>query len=84
MSKQVTVEELIANIAAHLDEVKNGESLTIVQDGKQIATMTPHVMQTRVEYPFRDLDFGPPVNLPFDVTDLIREDRDHEIKKHGF
>ena len=29
MSKVITVEELIANIAAHLAEVKNGETLTI-------------------------------------------------------
>lgn len=85
MSKEVTVTELIANIAAHLDEVKNGETLTIVQDGKQIATMTPHVVQQAVKYPFRDLKFGPrPKNLRTDPTDLIREDRDYEEKKHGF
>lgn len=85
MSKEVTIEELIANIAVHLDEVKNGETLTIVQDGKRIATMTPHVEQRGVKYPFRDLKFGPrPKNLRTDPTDLIREDRDHEEKKHGF
>jgi antitoxin (DNA-binding transcriptional repressor) of toxin-antitoxin stability system len=85
MSREITVEELIANITAHLDEVKNGETLTVVdQDGKQVATITPHTMQEVVKYPFRDLDFGAPVNLPFDVTDLIREDRDYERKNHGF
>lgn len=84
MSKEITVEELIANITQHLDDVKNGETLTVVdQDGNQVATITPHETQQRTKYPFRDLDFGPPVNLPFDVTDLIREDRDYERKKHG-
>ena len=85
MSREITVEELIANIATHLDEVKNGETLTIMQDGKQIATMTPHLSSERVKYPFRDLKFGPrPKNLRTDPTDLIREDRDYEEKKHGF
>ena len=85
MSKEITVEELIANIAHHLDEVKNGETLTIIQDGERIATMTPSVVQKGVKYPFRDLKFGPrPKNLRTDPTDLIREDRDYEQKKHGF
>ena len=86
MSKEVTVEELIANIAAHLAEVKNGETLTIVQDGEQVATLTPpQIVQKGVKYPFRDLKFGPrPKNLRTDPTDLIRDDRDYEEKKHGF
>ncbi len=85
MSKEITVEELIANIAAHLDEVKNGETLTIVQDGKQIATMKPHLSWESVKYPFRDLKFTPLKKpLSVDPTDLIREDRDYEEKKHGF
>lgn len=85
MSREITVEELIANIAAHLDEVKNGETLTIVQDGKQIATMTPHVVQAGVKYPFRDLYISPlkkPISV--DPTDLIREDRDSEDEKHRY
>lgn len=83
MSKEVTVAELIANIAAHLDEVKNGETLMIVQDGQQIATMTPHVTRPRMKYPFRDLKFTPlDKPLEIDPTDLIREDRDAEDEKH--
>lgn len=83
MSKVVTVEELIADIATHIDDVKNGETLTIVQDGKEVATMTP-VAQKGVKYPFRDLKFGPrPEGLRSDVTQLIRDDRDSEFKKHG-
>ena len=85
MSREITVEELIANIAQHIDEVKNGETLTIVQDGAPIATMTPRVVQKGVKYPFRDLQFAPLEKpLPIDPTDLIREDRDYEKKKHGF
>jgi len=79
MSKEVTVQELIANIEAHVAEVKKGESLTIVDEGKPVATITPHVK------PFRDLKFGPPPErLRTDPVDVIREDRDYERKKHGF
>lgn len=85
MSKEVTVEELVADISAHLDAVKNGETLKITQDGKHIATIAPHASQQGVKYPFRDLEFSPLRKpLSVDPTDLIREDRDHEEKKHGF
>ena len=85
MSKEITVEELIANIAAHVAEVKTGETLTIVEDGHPVATITPTRGKPGMRYPFRDLDFGPrPKNLRSDPTDLIREDRDSEWKKHGF
>ena len=85
MSKVITVEELIANIATHLAEVKNGETLTITEDGAQVATMTPHIVQKGMKYPFRDLKFGPrPKGLKTDPAEIIREDRDAERKKHGF
>jgi antitoxin (DNA-binding transcriptional repressor) of toxin-antitoxin stability system len=84
MSKQVTVEELIANIAEHVADVKKGETLTIVEDGTQIATLTPQT-EKRAKYPFRDLKFGPrPEGLKTDPAQIIREDRDAERKKHGF
>ena len=87
MSKVVTVEELIADIATHIDDVKNGETLTIVQDGKEVATMTPPVAQKGVKYPFRDLKFGPrPTGLRTDPAQIIIDERDQERsgKKHGF
>lgn len=85
MSKEVTVEELIANIADYVAEMKNGETLIVMEGGRQVATVTPAVGKPGMRYPFRDLKFSPrPKNLRSNSTDLIREDRDAEIKKHGF
>jgi antitoxin (DNA-binding transcriptional repressor) of toxin-antitoxin stability system len=85
MSKEITVEELIANIAEHVAEVKNGETLTVVEGGETVFTITPRIVQRGMRYPFRDLKISPgPERLSIDSTTLIREDRDSEFKKHGF
>ena len=85
MSKEITVEELIANIAAYVAEVKSGQTLTVVDGGETVFTVTPRIVQRGMRYPFRDLKISPgPGKLSVDSTQLIREDRDSEIKKHGF
>ena len=80
MSKYITVAELREKLEEIIAEVEAGESVTIVreiQDGRS-------VVQQGKRYPFRDIDFGPrPKNLRSDPTDLIREDRDSELRKHG-
>lgn len=84
MSKEVTVEELIANIAQHVADVKNGETLKVVEAGETVFTITPRVIQRGMRYPFRDLKISPgPEKLSIDSTTLIREDRDSEFKKRG-
>lgn len=73
MSKEVTVDELREKLDAIIAEVEAGESVTIVRE------------KTAGEpYPFRGFDPGPrPQNLRSDPTDLIREDRDAELRKQG-
>ncbi|HYI10820.1 MAG TPA: hypothetical protein VEK57_17300 [Thermoanaerobaculia bacterium] len=86
MSKEVTVEELRERLDEVLTDVKAGETVTILENGRNIGTFGPtiRVAQRGVRYPFRNFDFGGrPKNLTSDVTELIREDRDSELKKHG-
>jgi antitoxin (DNA-binding transcriptional repressor) of toxin-antitoxin stability system len=85
MSKQVTVEELTENIREHLAEVRQGETLEIIEDGRTIASMRPTIVQRGVPFPFREFDPGPPLNLPVDPVDLLIEEREYERsgKKYG-
>lgn len=84
MSKEVTVEELRERLDEVVADIENGKDIVILRDGKRIGTFQPAVVQKGVRYPFRNFDFGGrPKNLTSDVTELIREDRDSELKKHG-
>ncbi len=88
MSKEITVEELAADLASHVAEVKQGETLTIVEDGKAIATIAPALtfVHRGVPYPFRGFDPGPPLNLGDKAVEMLIEERERERsgKKHGF
>lgn len=82
MTRTVTVEELREKLEEIIAEVKAGETVTIVPDEQ--AANGAGVAQKGKRFPFRDLKFEP-LDLPFtvDAVKLIREDRDHELKKHG-
>jgi hypothetical protein len=80
MSREVTVEELRENLEQIIAEVEAGESVTIVKEPGQL-----RLSQEGKRFPFRDIVISPlkrPITI--DVVDLIREDRDDEIRKHGF
>lgn len=80
MSREVTVEELRENLEQIIAEVEAGESVTIVKEPGQLS-----ISQKGRRFPFRDIVITPlkkPVTI--DAVDLIREDRDDEIRKHGF
>lgn len=90
MSKVVTIEELVAHIDEFVDDVKRGETLTLVQDGESIATMAPlsdAIQYVHVPKPGVRLgDFRPTDRLkgPIpDALDLVNEDRDGEWEKNG-
>ena len=86
MSKKVTLEDLAADLPAHVHEVKGGETLTIVENGHEIATITPTIEAHGVRYPFRGFDFGQrPAGLKSDPADIIIDDRERERsgKKYG-
>jgi antitoxin (DNA-binding transcriptional repressor) of toxin-antitoxin stability system len=87
MNKKLTVSELAADLPARVDDVKHGDTLTIIENGQEIATITPTIVQPGVRHPFRNFDFGKrPANLKLDPADIIIEEREHERsgKKFGF
>ena len=83
MSKQVTVEELREKLDELLAEVEAGECVTVTREGRPVWSIGPTFVHRGVPFPFRDFDPGPPLNVTVDAVDLIREDRDHELKKYG-
>jgi prevent-host-death family protein len=79
VNKTVTVEELAADIGRYLAEVMDGETLTVTQEGQEVATISPSIQPKGVPYPFRNFDPGPPPkNLKSDPVKLLREDRDSD------
>lgn len=91
MSKQVTAEDLVANIEQHIAAVKRGETITIVENGCKIAVIEP-IHSSAIQRPdtsrrLQDVDPGPrPKNLMTDPAALIIEEREYERsgKKYGF
>lgn len=88
MSKEVTVEELRANLDELLSEASAGESIVIVREGHAIAALHPSVeiIQRGTPYPFRNLQITPLKKpLSMDPVEMLREDRDHDPlgKKFG-
>jgi antitoxin (DNA-binding transcriptional repressor) of toxin-antitoxin stability system len=67
MSKQVTVEELEEHLRARLDDVRNGERVSVVDGTKTIAviepTSKPRVNVIRHDPALRLQDFKPGVPL---------------------
>ncbi len=79
MSKQVTVEELREKLDEVLTEVANGETVTIVKDGRSIAQFASTAGTGGVPYPFRNFDFGSrPKNLKTDPAEIIIAERERE------
>lgn len=95
MSKEVTVEWLIAHPREFVEDVQRGESVRIVEGEKTIANVEPatedpdaamYRPHKGVEYPFRDFDFGTPLpGLGDEAVRQLIEERDYERsgKKHG-
>jgi antitoxin (DNA-binding transcriptional repressor) of toxin-antitoxin stability system len=82
MSKELTVEELRARPDALIEAIDSGEDVTIMRDGKEIATTNPVKRgggYKGVRYPFRDIKITPLKKpLSRDPVELLREDRDHD------
>lgn len=82
MSKVVTFDDFM-----HDRFEKTGETIIVVNaEGKVVTTIEPR--QTPLggsEYPFRNIDFGAPIDAAIDGAALIIEEREYERsgKKHG-
>lgn len=87
MSRELTVNELREKPDVLIEAIENGETVTIVRDGKTIGSVSPSQHpRGGVPYPFRDFDFGSrPKGLLTDPAELIIEERQRERsgKKYG-
>jgi antitoxin (DNA-binding transcriptional repressor) of toxin-antitoxin stability system len=89
MSRKVTVEELAANLQEHLEEVKRGETLTLVEEDKEIAEIHPRPIKILRHDPalrLQDFEPGPrPTRLEFDAVQWLIDERERERsgKKYG-
>lgn len=86
MTKRVTVEEL----REHLDDLRNGEPLTLTDNGEDIARIEPSLPLRIVRHDpaLRLQDFKPglrPPRLDFDAVQWLIDERERERsgKKYG-
>jgi len=89
MTKRVTVEELAANLDAHLEEVKRGETLALLENGQEVAQIRrtePELKIVRHDPALRLQDFKPaprPKRLDFNAVDWLIDERERSGKKYG-
>ncbi|HVR40099.1 MAG TPA: hypothetical protein VMU84_13460 [Thermoanaerobaculia bacterium] len=92
MSKQVTVEELAANLDAHLDDVKRGETIVVVDGDNEIASIEPpkrkglKIIRHDPALQLQDFKPGaPPKRMEAQGADWLIEERERERsgKKYG-
>jgi antitoxin (DNA-binding transcriptional repressor) of toxin-antitoxin stability system len=88
MSKQVTVEELEEHLRERLEDVRNGESVTVIDGTRTIAVIEPaediHVIRHDPALRLQDFKPGKPLLGTGSVEWLIAErDRERTGKKHS-
>ena len=90
--KTVSVEELAAHLEEHLEEVRRGETLTVVKNGASVATIVPQDEEDLEVIPhdpavrLQDFEPGPrPKRLDFDAVQWLIDERERERsgKKYG-
>ena len=92
MTKDITVQELQEHLTDHIDEVRRGVTLRLVDEGKFVAEISPAetkpVVETkpgetpedmiyrRARGSFADFVPPPPIESKVDIVAFLREDRD--------
>lgn len=80
MTKDVTVQEMQEHFAEHMEEVRRGTTLRLVEGSTLIAEIVPretdHLLYRRASKAWKDFVPPPPLDPPIDVVALLREDRD--------
>jgi len=86
MTKDISVQEMQEHFVDHIQEVRNGVTLRLVDGGKFVAeisptarriTTTPEDMIYRHAYgSFADFVPPPPIESDVDIVAFLREDRD--------
>ncbi|HEX3068754.1 MAG TPA: hypothetical protein VHX14_09255 [Thermoanaerobaculia bacterium] len=91
MTKDITVQELQEHFADHMEEVRRGVTLRLMDGGNPVARILPDETKPRETKPgetpedmiyrravgsFADLVLPPPIESDVDIVDFLREDRD--------
>jgi antitoxin (DNA-binding transcriptional repressor) of toxin-antitoxin stability system len=86
MTKDISVQEMQEHFADHIEEVRQGVTLRLIDGGKFVAeispgerrpTTTPEDMIYRHAYgSFADFVPPPPIESDVDIVAVLREDRD--------
>lgn len=88
MTKDVSVQELQEHLAEHLEEVKRGVTVRVMEGKNAVAELAAPESASADDDPMKDLiwreatgrfcDFvpPPPIESDVDVVALLREDRD--------
>ncbi|HEX8152321.1 MAG TPA: hypothetical protein VF698_04305 [Thermoanaerobaculia bacterium] len=85
MNRRVTVEELREHLEEHLEHVRDGDTLTVVEDGRTWLELVSKstLRMTRPDPAlgrFQDVPIGPrPETLTTTVLDLLAEDREGDF-----
>jgi antitoxin (DNA-binding transcriptional repressor) of toxin-antitoxin stability system len=84
MNRHVTMEELAADVAAHIEAVRNGDVVTVVDGTSVVATITPpaspdlRIIRHDPSLRLQDFDPGPPLQLDVDPVQWLVEERERE------
>jgi antitoxin (DNA-binding transcriptional repressor) of toxin-antitoxin stability system len=86
MTKDITVQELQEHFADHIDEVRRGVTLRLIDGGKFVAEIAPtatrasktpeDMIYRRARGSLADFVPPPPIESDVDVVAVLREDRD--------
>ena len=85
MTKDVTVAELAEHLVEHLQEMRQGTSLRVIDGGKTLVTLTAKDQPLEITHPvpgsrLQDWEPPPPLKKPLgiDVVDLLVEERERD------
>ena len=86
MTKDITVQELQEHFADHMEEVRRGVTLRLIDGGKFVAEISPtetrasnipeDMIYRRARGSLADFVPPPPIESDVDVVAVLREDRD--------
>jgi antitoxin (DNA-binding transcriptional repressor) of toxin-antitoxin stability system len=83
VERQMTANELAADLPAALEQVKSGEVLTIVEDGRPVATVRgadeePWLIRHDPALRLSDFKAGAPPGFDLDGVEMLIAERDFE------
>jgi prevent-host-death family protein len=81
--KAVRIADLGANLSQHLQSVRDGNPVTVVDHNQPVAMIVPYVaeqvLSVRKPAPdapaLKDIPLPPPLDLDLDIVDLLIEER---------